>query len=298
MQLGIEEWLDPHASPAGRLGAGRRARREAMLLAVVVAVLTWTTIVTPATVRGRSSATADMSVTPVALFFTAAGLYLVYAFTAALCWTWRYARMSQRPLSTGLWLTAASLACMIAANSLRVAGNVVRWSGGTLPQALPRGAALLLAVAVPLFVVGVSFSSVVTRLAALRVWRQHRRDYRRMRPLWVTLHSAFPEAALYQSVPAAWQEVLHIRGIHRRYYRRVIECRDGLVRISPHLAKMGVGEGVPPEAVAERLPSALRAHAAGESVGSCAIGVALPVEDNLDADARQLVAVSQALGSS
>ncbi|MFF3911671.1 MAB_1171c family putative transporter [Streptomyces sp. NPDC001848] len=172
------------------LGAGRRARREAMLLAVVVAVLTWTTVVTPATVRGRSYATADMSVTPVALFFTAAGLYLVYAFTAALCWTWRYARMSQRPLSTGLWLTAASLACMIAANSLRVAGNVVRWSGGTLPQALPRGAALLLAVTVPLFVVWVSFSSVVTRLAALQVWRRHRRAYRRVRPLWVILHNA------------------------------------------------------------------------------------------------------------
>lgn len=284
-------------SATDRARAGRRVRREAMLLGIVVATIARATVVTPPSVRGRPYATADMAVTSVAVFFTAAGLYLVYALGAALWWTLRYARMSQRPLSTGLWLTALSLACMVAANSLRVAGNVIRWSGGAPPRSLLGCSALLLAVAIPVFVVGVNFSSVATRLAAFRVWTQHRRTYRQMRPLWAALHDAFPEASLHRPATAAWGEALHVRGMHRRYYRRVIECRDGLVCISPHLLKLGLGQAAPPETVAEFLPSALRAHAVGAAADSYAVGIALPSEDSLDADARQLVAISQALRS-
>ncbi|MGP3999572.1 MAB_1171c family putative transporter [Streptomyces sp. 8N706] len=282
-------------SAADRRRANRRALLEAVLLAVVVAVLTWATVATPSSVRGRAHATADMSVTPVAVFFTAAGLYLVYAFAATLRWTWRYAGISERPLSTGLRLTAVSLAGMVVANAIRVLSNVVQWGGGDFPEGLRKGAAALLALAIPLFVVGVSYSGVATRLAGLRIWWQHRRAYQALRPLWTALHDAFPEDALNRSPTTRWRELLHIRAMHRRYYRRVIECRDGLVRLSPHLARLGVREESPPESVAEILPSALQAQASGVAADSPAFGVALPSEDSLDADARQLVAVSQAL---
>ncbi|WP_338059192.1 DUF6545 domain-containing protein, partial [Streptomyces malaysiense] len=84
------------------------------------------------------------------------------------------------------------------------------------------------------------------------------------------------------------------RSIHRRYYRRVIECRDGLVTVSSYLAMLGVTQNASPEAVARVLPAALRACAIDTAEASPAVGVALTT-NSIDADVRQLVAVSQAL---
>ncbi|WP_367043483.1 hypothetical protein [Streptomyces sp. Je 1-332] len=60
---------------------------------------------------------------------------------------------------------------------------------------------------------------------------------------------------------------------------------------------MGVGERATPQSVARLLPSALRAQAAGGVDTTRAVGVMLPAEDSLDADARQLVEVSCALAA-
>ncbi|MGN5380970.1 MAB_1171c family putative transporter [Streptomyces lasalocidi] len=135
------------------------------------------------------------------------------------------------------------------------------------------------------------------RLAGFRIWRQHRRTYRRLRPLWQLLHEAFPEDALHREPVGKWREDLTVRGVHRRYYRRVIECRDGLVRVSPYLALQDVRDGGTPEVLVGHLRSALRSQAAGEPAPTQAIAVALPGEDSLDADARQLVALSDALAT-
>jgi hypothetical protein len=229
------------------------------------------------------------------VFFLAAQLYLVYALATTAWWTGRYARMSQRPMTIGLWLTAASLASMAAANVFRVATDLISWSGGTAPTGLNPAVAILFAFAVPAFVVGVSYPGVAMRVVGFRIWRQHRRTYRRLRTLWLLLHDAFPQDALHRVPTGKWREVLRIRGVHRRYYRRVIECRDGLVRISPYLAQHGVQKGTTPQTLASHLRSALQAHAAGEPAATQALAVALPSEDNLDADARQLVALSDAL---
>ncbi len=277
--------------------AARRVHREAVALAVAVTVLTAATLATPSAVRGRVYGAADMRVGQVALFYVVVGLYLVYALSAALSWTWRYARISGRPLATGLWFAATALACMVVASAGRAVFDVVRWRGGTVPAALNQIVALLLALAIPLFVIGVSYPGVVMRLAAARIWWQHRQAYHRLRPLWTLLHEAYPQDALNRFPAGRWREALSVRGVHRRYYRRVIECRDGLVRISPYLVQQGVPDEAVPSVLAEQLRSALRTQAAGGTAGSRAVGLALPQEDGLDADVRQLVALSDALTS-
>ncbi|MEU1330620.1 MAB_1171c family putative transporter [Streptomyces sp. NPDC005865] len=152
--------------------------------------------------------------------------------------------------------------------------------------------------AIPLFAVGLSYSGIATRLATWRIWRRHRRAYRQLRPLWSMPHAAFPESTLYAGTPAApWREALHVRRMHRRHYRRVIECRDGLVRLSPHLTAVGLREGAPPETVATLLPRALAAQAAGEPATSRAVGIILPAKDTLNADAQQLTTVSRSLSA-
>ncbi|MFE1174269.1 MAB_1171c family putative transporter [Streptomyces sp. NPDC058773] len=273
----------------------RRARWDALPLASAITVLALTTVATPVSVRGRDFATADVTATPVALFFMAALLYLIYALAAALWWTWRHARMSLRPLSTGLWLTVGALAGMVMANIGRLAIDVTRWRGANVPAWLNHGTQGLLALAVPVFIVGVIYSGAAMRLASARVWLCHRKAYRRLRPLWEALHEAFPQDALSRVPASGWREFLSLRGTHYRYYRRAIECRDGLVRISPYLAQQGVNDGTPHASLAGHLRHALRAQANGEAVSEQAVAVALPGEDSLDADVRQLISLSDAL---
>lgn len=284
-------------SATDRQRASRRARLEAVPLAVAVIVITLATIATPAAVRGRPYGTADLHTPQVSVFFIAAQLYLVYAFATTAWWTGRYARMSQKPVTIGLWMTASSLVSMAAANTLRIAMDLIAWHGSAVPAGLNQSVAMLFALAVPAFVVGLSYPGVMLRLAGFRIWRQHRRTYRRLRPLWQMLHEAFPEDALHREPVGKWREDLTVRGVHRRYYRRVIECRDGLVRVSPYLALQDVRNGATPEVLAGHLRSALRSQAAGEPAPTQAIAVALPGEDSLDADARQLVALSDALAT-
>ncbi|WP_037788713.1 MAB_1171c family putative transporter [Streptomyces natalensis] len=275
--------------------AGRRARWEALPLASAVIVLALTTVATPVGLRGREFATADMTATPVALFFMTALLYLIYALAEALWWTWRYARMSLRPLSTGLWLTVGALAGMVVANIGRLGIDVTRWRGAQVPAWLHDGTQGLLALAVPVFIVGVVYSGAAMRMARVRVWLCHRKAYRRLRPLWDALHHAFPQDALSRVPTSGWREFLFLRGTHYRYYRRVIECRDGLVRISPYLAQQGVNDGTPHTSLASHLRHALRAHANGEAASSQAIAVALPDENSLESDVWQLIELSDAL---
>ncbi|MFI9276258.1 MAB_1171c family putative transporter [Kitasatospora sp. NPDC052896] len=277
-----------------------RARWEAVPLVIAIATISLAALTTPQSVKDRLYATTDMRVTQVAVFYLVAGLYLVYAMASALRWTWRYARMSTRPLAAGLWMAAAGMAGLVAASSVRAVFVVIRWWGGSVPVALLRSADLLLVIGVPLFMIGVSYPGFVTRVAAIRIWRHHRRLYRRLYPLWTMLHEAYPEDALNRVPVSRWDYVLSLRSVHHRYYRRVIECRDGLVRISPYLADLcayGDGDGeTSPVALAEHLRTALETYLSGGSATSTAVPIALPRSDDLDADVRQLVALADAVG--
>jgi hypothetical protein len=290
----------------------RRARLELIPLALAAGLATVSMAGTPPGERGGTYDTANMQIAGVAGFYLAAGLYLGYALAMALWWTYRYIRLSQGSLATGLRLTAVSMAAMVVADVVRQIFVVVRWAGGPDESPLLSGANLTLSIAVPVFVIGVSYPGAATRLAALRLWWQHRRAYHRLRPLWAALHQAFPEDELTRVPTRPWGDRLLLRGVHRRYYRRVIECRDGLVRISPYLARPDAdgdrdtappprpepSDGWAPE-LAARLRAALHDHAAGRpapsrAAPSKAVLLPMPAEETLEGDARQLVALSDA----
>jgi hypothetical protein len=286
----------------------RRARLELIPLAVAVVLAALSVAATPPAERGGTYDTADMRIDGVAGFYLAAGLYLGYALAMALWWTRRYTRISRGSLATGLRLTAVSMAAMVLADLVRQVFVVVRWAGGPDESPVLTAANVTLSVAIPVFVVGVSYPGAASRIAALRLWWRHRRAYRRLRPLWAALHQAFPEDELTRVPTRPWGDRILLRGVHRRYYRRVIECRDGLVRISPYLAAPDE-DGGPPRApepsdgwaphLAARLRAALRDHAAGEpapsrATPSKAVLLPMPAEDTLEGDARQLATLSDA----
>ena len=156
------------------------------------------------------------------------------------------------------------------------------------PALFPIGLWLLLPGSV-IFMIGFGYPFTHMRLAAARIWWQHRRVYRQLAPLWTLLHQQFPEDALGRVPSGRWRDTLSVRAVHRRYYRRVIECRDGLLRVSPYLAVNGNGS------LADRLRAGLRAHASGDPAPHQPVPVAIPAADGIDADARELVTLARAL---
>ena len=286
--------------------AGGQVRPRALVQAVpalvTLAVLVGAVLAMPADLRTAAAmvptevAPGPVGVPSVALFYLATNTYLQYAFAAAWWWTGRYARTAEPRLARGLRVARVGLVGIVAGLAVFVSANAARWAGGALPRPLVFAGIFVLLPGLLLFVGGVSYPAAAMRAAATRIWWQHLRAYHRMAPLWTLLHERFPQDALVRTpARSGWRE-LSLRGVHRRYYRRAVECRDGLVRISPYLARELAGDAVAdPAVLAEGLRRALIAHAAGAAAPSRAVPVAIPAAEGLAADVRELVALSQAL---
>ncbi|ULR56231.1 MAB_1171c family putative transporter [Streptomyces deccanensis] len=277
--------------------ARRRARWEAVVVAAVTAAIILAAVNAPHEALAGSFSTADMRIPQVAFFYAGAGLYLMYALGAAGRWSARYARMSRRPHATGLWMTAIGLGAMAAACAVRAVFVAVRWSGGPVPHQLTTSVAVGLVVSSLLFVAGITYSAVRARITATRLWLRRRRDHRRLIPLWQLLIEVYPENELPPASRGLWDR-WRARGVHRRYHRRIVECRDGLVDISPYLARGEDGTGLldlDPTQLARRLRSAATMIKNGVPAPGQAVALAVPQEDDRNADVRQLIAVSEAL---
>ncbi|MGW1170703.1 MAB_1171c family putative transporter [Streptomyces sp. NPDC002550] len=302
--LGMVYWLMCfylYSAATDAAEGNRRARREALLLALAAIGLITATVAAGVHDHGANFRGSDLRDPALVSFYLIADVYLVYALAMALRWTCAYARASQRPLATGLWLAAVGIGAMAASCTIRTVLTVVRWQGGSVLPTVTRASSVIIALAVPLFLIGVSYPGVATRIAAVRVRRQHRRMYRRLGPLWQVLNEAYPEHALYRMPTTPWRDHLLPLGVHRRYYRRVIECRDGLVRISPHLAlaadSTAQDQAESADDLAAQLYSALRneRRKAAPVAPAQAVTVAMPRTQSLEDDVRQLVALSDAV---
>jgi hypothetical protein len=265
-------------------------------LVAALTILTVAVALTPEGVR-----TKDHTVTSVAAFWVTADLYMAFGFAATAVWALRYAREAERTLARGLRIASVGLFGIVLADCLFVPAIIIRWAGGdAAPPALSAdgaaettlgwyGAMFFLLPGIVLCLIGISYPAAMIRLGALRIWWRHLRAYHRLNPLWTELNSHFPEDRLSRVPVSRWRDAVSLRGVHRRYYRRVIECRDGLVRISPYI---GQQQG---EDLAAKLREALRAHASGQTANQAAVPLAVPERDGLDADVEQLVTLSYAL---
>ncbi|MFF4508944.1 MAB_1171c family putative transporter [Streptomyces sp. NPDC001401] len=285
---------------------GRQARKRAwqygIPLAVTLAVLMAAALLTPGGV-----ATRDHRVTSVAVFFVAADSYCVFGFSRAWVWNRRYARGAGPRLRRGLRLAAAGMIAIVAASVLFVVAVVLHWAGGSgVPKSLhTQGAAattlgwfaavFFLLPGVVIFLAGVTYPAAVMHVIALRLWWHHLRQYRRLGPLWTALHEQFPENSLSRIPVRPWRDALNPRAVHRRYYRRAIECRDGLVRISPYVTASDDAGIRTSQELSDGLRRALRARAAGLPASANAVPIAVPEDASLEADVRELVALSDAL---
>ena len=280
-------------SAADEVAGRRRARREGLGLLVVAAALTVDALSTSHTALAGSYSTADMAVPQTALFFLLAGGYMAYALGSAFWWTRRYARMTKRPLSTGLWLAATGLAAMAGACAIRAVFVVIRNQGGEVPKPLTAGVALLLVMAIPFFVVGLSYPMFRARIASVGIRRRHRKMHRQLEPLWQLVTGAFPELVLHPA-SSSLRDRWRARNVHRRYHRRFVECRDGLVRLSPYVDMSGTAHPGP-AATAELLRTAAKLASSSGEAPVPAVSLNLSQQKDRAADVKQLLCLANSL---
>lgn len=162
------------------------------------------------------------------------------------------------------------------------------------PPVVTSAAQILVVLGVVAFLAGVCYPGTVTRLSAARLWNRRRRTYRQLDPLWSALHQAFPQDTLARVPVSRWREAVSPWSMNRRFYRRVIECRDGLVRLSPYLLEPG---GLADGMVANRLITALQSLDTTDLVPRHAMPVAVPADGGLDADADELARLSREIAA-
>lgn len=127
------------------------------------------------------------------------------------------------PLRTGMWLLTAAAVVGLLFMANRVVYQISHAEGstaldGTGAQMVSR---LLLALMLLLFAAG----GALPALGGLRRWTSRYVALQRLRPLWLDLSRAAPGVVLGDP-PGRLGELLALRSVELRLYRRVIEIRD------------------------------------------------------------------------
>lgn len=286
-----------HAARPGEQ-AHRLVRRQTVPLVAAVAVMAVAAAAIPPGLRDAAAALTSgtgrgpLGVDAIGAFYVAANLYMGHAFATAWYWTHRRRSQATHPLRQALAVAEAGLGAIVLATLLLVMANIVRWAGSEPPAALTLTGIALLLPGFVIFLAAVSYPALQMRLGALRRTGRQRRIWRQLRPLWSQLNAHFPDDALEPDEPL-WRERIRLRGITRRYYRRFVECRDGLVRLSPYLAAVGYNAHSTP--TADQVNAALNARRSDTPVADQAIAVAPPRGDATDDDVQALVQLSRQL---
>lgn len=273
-----------------RLGA--RGWNEIALALTASAGLTIAFFATDPAVRGAGYG--DTTGQPgVVVFYLIGNLYLLYATARGAVLAWSSAAHVQTRLRRSLRVAAGGLAiCCLGAHLPRVLSTAGRlaWDVDPIP-ATATWTPIALAIGIAIFFLGIGYPGVRTGIIKVRLWRQARRAYRQLRPLWVALHHRFPTIALF-TAPGPVHETVQIRHMRLRMYRRVMECRDGLVSLSPYTTTPVDASHSPArqaELVHDALTRSTREHEPAETSVIAAPGAA-----DMDADTNELLALSRA----
>jgi hypothetical protein len=283
-------------------GSRLRAKVEGAVLVAVCAAMATAVLILPSGMRNTAypssgSLPQNMGILGVAPFYIIGGGYTVYATVQTARWALRYANESSRRARLGLRGAAVGLCCYAIAAALRTVVTIIRWAGqpgfatdlmATTNRLIPLGTYL--------FLIGVCYVGLAARLAALRVWIRHRRIYHELWPLWAQLHHVFPSDELDRMSTPRWLDRLLPQRVSYRYWRRVIEIRDGLVQLSPQLVDAGFDPSLPAENQIDNIQTALSRQSQGHTPQSqTAVMVAAPEALDINSDVQQLVRLARAL---
>ncbi|WP_144311990.1 MAB_1171c family putative transporter [Actinopolyspora erythraea] len=282
--------------------AVRTAFREIAIMVAAVLTMAVMVAVTPNSDEAFSSGAggalpSDVSISVVA-FYIIGSAYIAYVTWRAAIWAWSYAAESTQRTRLGLRIAAVALGTMGSVAAIRAGQILLIWGGGTLPEW-----ATLVNMGVPLgtllFVLGVCLAGAAARIERFRIWLRHRRALRELRPLWSVLHDLFPEDRLVPAHEQSRLDRFSPRRVHQQFWRAVVEIRDGLVQLSPHLSDLGYDPDISLHQQSGLLREAIRRQRSGTAPSTRdAVLVAAPSSTgafDVEADVEQLVLLSRSL---
>ena len=213
-------------------------RWQALPLAAAAAIALTAWALAPTEVRADPADTANGEHLHATVFVVAVLGYMAWAHSQSLRWSIAYVRSAGTPrLRRGLIVVSVAVAAFLVADATKSLLAVAQ-AVSVPPAGVTRGANVVYLTGVSVgalaFVVGVSYAAVAGMLIALPIWHGHRRRYRHLGPLWRALHDEFPELKLGRAPERSWRARLGWGSTHYRFYRRVVEIRDGLVQLSPY----------------------------------------------------------------
>lgn len=236
---------------------------------------------------------------PLLIFFLVGNVYMGYACVrgANLAWT---ARSSVRPaVSNSLRIAAAGL--MINAIFVHLVRTVstssrLAFDGSVVPTLVDDLSQVALTLGIVVFSLGVLYPGARTVVIKSRLWLRDRQRYLALHPLWTRLVRGFPAIALDRP-RGRLKEQFTLTRMRMRYYRRLIECRDGLLQVSPYMEEPDTTEDRP-YSIAEQAAmvlDALERRNRGELPHGGAVAVAAPATVDMEDDALQLLRLSRAI---
>ncbi|MFG2139965.1 MAB_1171c family putative transporter [Streptomyces sp. NPDC048650] len=284
---------------AAKAGYRRRVRLHTGLLAGVLIAMLLAMLATPPALRDHTLSTPFMAEPAIAGFYVIGNAYFVYAYLASALWAQRYARMAARQLALGLRTVTLGLFLLAVTSVNRVVWVCLRIDEPASFQGFNAVNWSMTDGALGIVVIGMSYSAGVQLVAHLRSVRDHRRMYHALTPLWTALSTAYPELVLNRAPDGPRWDRLRLRHTHERFYRRLIECRDGLVRLSPYLTRIAPEADLasgPPERLARHIDEALALKPTTEDPNAAlsAARIAFPSGSDLNADAQELIEISRA----
>ncbi|MFI1920339.1 MAB_1171c family putative transporter [Nocardia sp. NPDC020380] len=230
----------------------------------------------------------------VLVFHLVGNLFMAYATACGAYLAWTAARHALAHTRNGLRVAAVGLVIACLGNHVpRVVAEAGRLTIGTpILPATATWTPALLAAGVALFFLGVGYPGARTAVVKIRLWVQAKRRYQELRPLWEILYREFPTIALLPG-RSRRRDRFTVRRMRMRYYRRVIECRDGLVCLSPYLSVSVLSTHTPAEQAA--LVRAAIERRADATAPTRPTIIAPPREPGMEGDTRAIIALSRAL---
>ncbi|WP_410658375.1 MAB_1171c family putative transporter [Amycolatopsis sp. lyj-112] len=260
----------------------RRARRNVLVLLATEVIMIGTAALAPG----------SRSVPHMSVIYFAANLFMGCALAACAISALRYARQAERRLALGLRVAAVGFALTALTSGIFAAIDVEYWVTRTLFVDIIGVNGTLSFTGIVAIVIGLLYPAARMRLTAIRIWWRQRRAYHALGPLWTALHRAFPEDEFLRASTTPWDS-LRVWDVHRRYYRRMIECRDGLVRISPRVAELRERHPATTP-LADLITEALQNSPADLGEQRQAIPLAIPDIDSPHDEVDELVELSRA----
>ncbi|ATL65583.1 MAB_1171c family putative transporter [Nocardia terpenica] len=284
-----------------RPGSPRVAVRRwhQVLLLATVASLVACMIATPPHLRSHSLKTPHIADPPIFVFYLVGNAYFLYAYLYCAVLALRYATSAPRHQGLGLGLVSVGLFGLALTSFDRAAWitlRVLRHGSYSGFNAVNFAIANVCTTAI---VAGLCYPAAMQAISALRSWLLHRRQYRALTTLWTLMSTAFPELTLGRTAAAAPIDRLAWPNMHARFYRRLIECRDGLVRLSPYIEEKPGHDltrlSYDDLAASIRLALDRKPPVEDPEITFSAKRLAIPDGDDLNAEARTLTALSKAL---